>query len=225
MSQVPRWLAGVWLAILCMACGCSIPFSQHPTVQPEEAKAYPKLYGAYRFEPRDDKARQGHVFFHLGGAGDKFPPGFLRGIQVSLRNSELEMLQFVAFAEKIGDYYIFNVPLSEESLDSPRENGDSIFPLRQEWDPENAKNYLLFRGSWDDGEFRLVAWNGPFIAEEIEAERLKGTVKTREEEGETRLIRVSVTAETAELRSFIERHIEDPKLWPKESEAIFRRME
>lgn len=128
MTQVPRWLAGVWLAVLGMTFGCSIPISQHPTVQPSEAKVFPELYGAYRVEPRKSKTPQTPIYFHVGGAGNKFPPGFLRGIQVGSRNSQLEVLQFGAFAEKIGDYYVLNVPLPDDRTFSPRERGDSLIP-------------------------------------------------------------------------------------------------
>lgn len=216
MSQVPRWLAGVWLAVLCMACGCSIPFSQHPIVAPAEAKPCPELYGAYRFESGKKIVEEDPdvALWHLGPAGENYPPGFLRIISVNYKDGLLQSTNGITFVEKVGDAYILHIPdiasggqefVSEASAWKPwKETWD---PWKNGWDAERVKDYLLVRVTLEEDNLHLGILNSEFVISAIEAGELSGEVERSTDKPDSPSVSVRITAETPELRAYFERHI------------------
>jgi len=242
MSRFPRWLAGVWLSLLGMTVGCSIPVSEHPTVKPTEAQAFPELYGTYRYPPpregtelseEEASAEVGEQcsetpsYTHIGAAGTDFPPGFVRVVVVEQQPGGLLHNVFIGFFDKVADDYLFHLPIPiEESPD------ESTRPLHQDqfwpdgWDETRGEAYFIVRYRFDDGRgFGGNFMNAEFLATEIEAGRLAGEVKRSDDAEEPKLEGVKITAETPELRAFVEKHIEGELFEPLDEKKFAIRIE
>lgn len=204
MSQFVRCL--LFASLLAAGSGCNVTTSQHPLVAPAEAKRLPALYGHFRHaEDADNVVR----FEHIGPAGEGFPAGMLRILIVqSSRNGEqpLEYFSTVGFVQPVGKYHVLHLP-HPKKLDL-----DSRDMFGQKWDPDLVAGYHLERLLIRADDVEVASLNPEFLAEQIASGRLAGVVR----QGETRRgdvteigpTSVTITAETAELRKFFERHIE-----------------
>jgi len=201
MSKLQRWLIWGLLPLLCGAVGCAIPVSKHPLVDPAEAKSFPELHGAYRFENPQASADEPPGYLHVGGAGEEFPSGFLRIVFVGQAESELKLQKLIGFVEKIGENYILHLPETDRDEDSE----DPEDPWQEGWDAGRVKFYHLGRISVEEGKLYLTSLNSDFLVTEIEAGRLGGEV-TRMEDQDKRPTSIHIIAETPQLRTFFEQH-------------------
>ncbi|MEX2358262.1 MAG: hypothetical protein WEE51_08010 [Pirellulaceae bacterium] len=204
------WLGSLVLLVL-LSSGCAIPTSKHPLVDPHEAISYPELYGAYRFEAPNEQHREPYLF-HLGEAGEGYPPGFVRIIFVGFKDSVLGAHNMFTFAEKVGDGYVIHLPgmkndrtqASEATYWKPWH--ESWNPAKDGWDGQSPDDYLLCRLLIRGERLKVEMLNSQFLVTEIEAGRLTGEVTWPEEDENAKPSSVRITAETPELRAFFERH-------------------
>jgi len=211
-----RYRTLLFLTLLLMGSGCTPIVCEHPIVNPAEAKPCPELYGAYRFESAREEQKEDREFWlwHLGPAGENFPAGFLRLISLEFKDGLPHSSNGVLFAEKVGDAYIVHSAetgtaeqelISEASAWKPwSERWDT---WKNGWDPDRVKFYHLMRFTLKKGNLHWGIMNTDFVISEIEAGRLSGEVTRSDDEENPQTTSVRITAETSELRAFVERHI------------------
>lgn len=205
MDSMFRPLLGSLL--LTVVAGCSIPTFEHPLVAPEKAEVPPGTFGLYRAKGTDG---DGEGYVHVGPAGGKFPPGFVRIVVVNHptnATTALESSQFVGFLEPIGMSYLFHLPLPRGEMGL----GEQTTVWMEQWDASQLGGYLILRLAPRDGGLGLSMVDSEFVAAEITAGRLAGSV-TEKQVGETsvRYKQILVTATSPQLKVFFTQHIDGP---------------
>lgn len=207
------WLGSLALLVL-LSSGCNIPMSKHPLVDPHEAISYPELYGMYRSEPPKE-SKEGTSLYHIGPGGEGYPPGVMRMIHVKFNGDVLHAQNMLFFVEKVEDAYIAHFPESGDKYHGgPRDSeatrwkpwNEGWGPWMEDWDGDQVDSYLLMRFVLRDDKWYGAMMDSDFLGAEIEAGRLSGEVKRREDEETAEITSVYITAETPELRAFFERH-------------------
>lgn len=208
----------VTAVLLVALAGCSIPTFEQPLVSPELSSVPAGAYGLYRAKATDG---DGEGFVHVGPAGDKFPPGFLRLVGVNHpteATTALEVNQFIGFVEPVGGSYVFHLPLpqGEQGL------ADQSVVWKEQWNAAKVDRYLLVKIGSANGRLSLSMPDPEFVAAEITAGRLAGSV-TEKQVGQTsaRYKQIVVTADTRALKACFAQHI-DGELFGKEFVTLTR---
>lgn len=203
---------GSMAVLVLLSIGCSIPTSKHPLVNPSEATSYPELYGAYRKVPPSGQEREPYLY-HVGEAGEGYPPGFVRIISVGWEEAGLGARNMFTFVEKMGDAYILHLPAKSGDEGEARKAtfwkpwNESWQPAKDGWDGKASDAYFLLCISIRGEKLYMETMDSEFLVTEIEAGRLTGKVTWPEEEKKNpQPTSVHITAETPELRAFFERH-------------------
>ena len=251
MKSFFRFLGAFSALLLVTITGClDIEFLTfaHPSVAPEDAEVQTELFGSYivtdppksqvRIEKRldllvkeDSSPPSPHLrILHVGRAGEGFPAGFLRFVDVSNdRKGKLGVSDSGEpyFASKVGDCYILNMPV-EKPAEGEEEDlllDDEVVTARvTEWKPENYEGYFLIFLKPTKTGFSCHILDEDFIKAEIAAGRLSGKFMTRQQKEEYEQKRKAakragkkfddertpflVTAKPPELQAFFDKNVE-----------------
>lgn len=202
--------------------GCTIPVFKHSLVDPAEAKVYSELYGAYRGSNSD---KSDMFYEHVGAAGEDFPKGFLRIVQVEYLDGPSKKNNYsilIAFAEKIGSDFILQIPLQIKEEGSRNKWN---FNWSGKWDKEKVAGYIFVKLKSKEEGFLMSSLNTDFLKEQIEFKKLSGKVTPIKDDSRWEKFKILVTAEPEELHAFFEKHI-DGKLFGKDDpDEILKRLD
>ncbi len=204
MTSFFHWRIFVVVFVLSSGCGPSVEFG-HPLVDPILAPTFPELYGVYPIEDDEEGREQ---FLYVSSAGEGFPKGFLRiKFLVSTSEGRVEILEESAlgFCAKHENDYFFHFPMKDEI---PAGADDRFF--QDDWTASETVGYNIDVWSFDSdaNSFEWLMFNSEYLAEQIEAGHLRGTVAYDDRqlmEGEVKQPQsVHVTASEKELWRFIQ---------------------
>jgi len=152
-------------AVLCLlASGCDD--SKNPLSDPQTSKADERLVGVWR-ERSDD----GEVYYHVGHAGEKFPAGMMRVVEITHSKGKVEPPEeYLIFPAVIGDKTYLNVILG----------GDKKLAKRLDekgWNSDAVECYTFLKYQFDGD--KLVVWLIDEKAKEqaIKSGKVKGVVE------------------------------------------------
>jgi hypothetical protein len=159
--------AAVFAGFCCLAMTSCID-SENPLSEPEKAAPAKELSGVWR-ERQDEGSR----YYHVGLAGEKFPPGMLRMIMVDHRKDgalEANPDTFFLFATALGERHFVNVSaLEPEQLREVEKTG---------WKPDTFKGYWIYEYQIQGNKIRLTRMNDEAKRALIESKKLKGAVNS-----------------------------------------------
>lgn len=196
---IVRLSSFILLAMFPVIWGCSYPAFENPIVDPDEAKEYKELFGVYRIE--DARSKRVDWYF-IGDANEKLPDGFHKIVHVaeSAEGAELDSNEFVGFFEKVGDYYVFQIPvLGDTKVDVQADLLEGGF------DKESVNGYVIVGFLKTDSGISVGLLNEDFVVSEVEAGNISGRVDTKIDEVSNKHKSVRVTATTEELQAYIKK--------------------
>lgn len=203
----------VLLAICLLSTGCTIPLFEHPLESPDVATVPTQLFGVYKQVGGPDNVAH-HV--HVGPAGADVPAGVFRFISISQPRDTVTPLRATrgyGIATRMGDFFVLQMPVySGMELD------------REKWDESAILGYVFARVRIETNCIEMSQVDDHFVASAIEKGKLCGSVERREkthtvpmkddgERGNTTIHEskteaITVTANPASLRSFIQANME-----------------
>ncbi len=204
MGSNNKWRMVIVVLVLFSGCGPSVTF-EHSLVDPNKAPKCPDLFGVYPFG-NDEEGRE--LYLSVSSAEPEYPKGFLRvqGYASSL-DGRIEVTEFsrLAFCARRGNDYFFHWPLGKNLAAA-----DDGQYFQDNWSVADTVGYEI--DAWtmnDDG--KLSKWNfldGEYLAEQIEAGHLRGTVVYDEQKPQRGVVNdiqsVHVTATRDELWRFLD---------------------
>lgn len=163
-----RWILYLSSLLLCLP-GPGCDDSKNPLSDPQSAKLDQRLVGMWREGKDDDEA----VYYHMGPAGDGFPNGMLRIVEIAHKKGKLEPpAEYLAFSTTIGknDYLNLVLDLQRKAIRTMDENG---------WKADAVAAYTLMKYHVDGN--RLVVWAIDEGAKEraIKSGKIKGRAEPR----------------------------------------------
>jgi hypothetical protein len=183
---------GVVLAGLCFLGMTSCIDSENPLSGPEQAKPAKELLGAWR-GAQDGGTR----YYHVGLAGEKYPPGVMRmEIVDHQRDGTLQVQDspFFLFETVLGERHFVNVTaLEPEQIKEVAKTG---------WKPEMFKGYWIYEYRVNGDKLGLLQMNGDQKKALIESKKLKGVIKSDQvsfQESTEKLAKFIASADAAKL--------------------------
>lgn len=218
-NRVPRRIGLLlFFALVAAQAGCDVVTFEHPLVKPSEAKLHRELYGSYHWA--DEHTTH---FMHVGSAGKEFPTGFMRAVFISLPKEWSEPIstsdEVVFFAEKVGDYYVLQMPASALRTEKKK---DTKTDWHKEWEAAKTGGYLAhIRIKKTDDGLELAPIDPKFIEQQITEKKLPGTIEPLKSKAfiANDQKKLTVSASTEELQKFFQAHIneklfgEKPQKW------------
>ncbi len=182
---------GVVLAGVCCLGMTSCIDSDNPLSNPEQAKPVPALAGVWR-EQCDDVTR----YYHVGLAGDKFPPGLMQMVIVDHKKDGTidPIVNGFVFATTLGDRHFINISVLEpEQLKDVAKTG---------WKPGMFKGYWIYEFRLDGDKISLIKMDWEQKKSLIKSKKLHGVIKGDQvliQENSENLARFITSPEAANL--------------------------
>lgn len=202
-----RCCLGLVQLALCTSLGCTIPTFEHPLVSPSEAKAHTELYGSYQ---RIDEDKSTILYSHVGYAGEGFPPGFVRIIDVQMHKDPAQAplrSEIICFLAQVEGHYVLHMPINEVDKLANKSQTNWSGP----WDKSKVKGYILARITKQDDDLLFGMLHSDFVEEQIKAKTLSGEVREKtimQQEVATEVQKtITVTAKPDELQTFFAKNI------------------
>jgi hypothetical protein len=156
----PLFLVGV-AACLC-ASGCD---SKNPLSDPQTSKADERLAGVWRHRSDD-----GDEYYHVGHAGEKFPPGMMRVVWIKHSKGNVEPPgECLVFPTVLGDKTYLNVAFGkdEKSVKGLDEKG---------WNAADVDSYTLYKYKFDGDKLLVYGIDAEAKEKAIKSGKVMGTV-------------------------------------------------
>ena len=136
----------LWIVIpaaLLSLTGCDD--SKNPLSDPQTSKPDERLIGVWREQGTDGQG----TYYHVGRAGEKFPAGMLRIVEITLTKGKLESpVEYLAYPTVLGDKTYLNVVLLEpEEIKRLGEKG---------WNADAVDSYTFLKYQVDGD--KLLVW-------------------------------------------------------------------
>jgi hypothetical protein len=153
-------LALFGLAVCFFALGCDD--SKNPLSDPQKSKADEKLIGVWRHRTKDGE----ETFYHVGRAGDKFPKGMMRIVEIAHAKGEVgPPTEYLAFPTVVGDKKYLNVVWEEKLVRQLDENG---------WKADGIPGYSFVKYQLVGNDLTVFLMDDPAKAKAIKDGKIKG---------------------------------------------------
>ena len=153
-------LAIFGLAVCFLALGCDD--SKNPLSDPQKSKADEKLIGVWRHRTGDGE----ETIYHVGRAGDKFPKGVMRIVEISHAKGEVAPpTEYLAYPTAIGGKTYLNVVWEEKLVRQLDENG---------WKGDGIAGYTFVKYAFDGDKLTVFLMDEPAKAKAIKDGKIKG---------------------------------------------------
>ncbi|MBN1394312.1 MAG: hypothetical protein JW959_04765 [Pirellulales bacterium] len=179
--------------------------SDNPLSDPQKANLDKRLLGIWRL---DDSGET--VYYHVGKASDKLPPGVMMAVQVrhALNGSIQRPGEFFAFSTSIGEYNYLNL------IGLKDEDGGVAKLWDDGWKPELISDYLLVKYEVKGDSLDIWVMEADAQRLLIESGKIKGVI-----DGDgTRF------TDTTEKLAALMASPEGEKLFPKEPTEHYKRV-
>jgi hypothetical protein len=164
------------LAVISLAGGCVD--SKNPLSSADTAKVDEGLLGTWREGNGNDE-----TIYHIGLAGDKYPAGMLRIVEVTRHDKTLEApIEYVAYATTLAGKTYLNVVLDPAQIKAFDQNG---------WKADAIDGYFFVKYQLDGDKATVWSVNEKAKKEAIKAGKIQGVVKENND------IRITDTGENA----------------------------
>ncbi len=145
-----------------LTCGCID--SKNPLSSPDAAKVDEGLLGTWR-----ETTDQGETFYHIGLAGDKYPPGMLRIVGVERHGKTLAAPQdYVAYSTTLEGKTYLNVVLDPAQIHVFDQDG---------WKADKIDGYIFIKYQLDGDKATVWGVNATAKKEAIKAGKIQGVIK------------------------------------------------
>jgi hypothetical protein len=150
------------LAIVSLACGCVD--SKNPLSTADSAKVDDRLIGTWR-----ETNPQGETLYHVGLAGEKYPSGMLRIVQITRRDKTLEPpIEYVAFTTTLAGKSYLNVVLDPAQVKVFNESG---------WKADAIDGYIFVKYEIDGDKAKVWATDMKAKVDAINAGKMHGVAR------------------------------------------------
>jgi hypothetical protein len=155
------------LAVVSLACGCID--SKNPLSTAESAKVDEGLLGTWRHTTPGVE-----TYYHIGLAGDKYPPGMLRIVAVVRDGKKLEApIEYVAYTTKLNGKTYLNVVLDPAQIRVFDQSG---------WKADKIDGYFFVKYQLDGDKATIWSINTKAKEEAINGGKIHGLVKTENDD-------------------------------------------
>jgi len=153
-------LAFFGLLVCFFALGCDD--SKNPLSDPQKSKVDKKLIGVWRNPTKDGE----ETFYHVGHAGDKFPKGMMRVVEIDQTEGELAPpTEYLAFPTVIGSKTYLNVVWEEKLVRQLDQKG---------WKVDMVAGYSFVKYQFDGDKLTVFLVDDAVKAKAIQDGKIKG---------------------------------------------------